>query len=62
MTIKSITDQIEDSVELEILGFTPGTPITLHSKAPFSGPLTMTIRGSKIAIRKEAAECILVNL
>ena len=59
--ISGLSDQLEDPQELQTLGFTPGTPATLLSKAPFSGPITIQVRGSKLAIRKKDAACILVR-
>lgn len=43
------------------IGFVPGTIVTFLSKTAFGGPLTFKLRGSKIAIRKNDAECILVQ-
>jgi Fe2+ transport system protein FeoA len=44
------------------IGFVPGTIVSFLSKTAFGGPLTFKLRGSKIAIRKNDAECILVQV
>ena len=47
--------------ELETLGFTPGTKTTVFASSVFSGPITLLLRGAKIAIRKQDAMYISVN-
>ena len=54
----STADQKED---LENLGFVPGTHAEVIAKTPFSGPLAIEIRGTRIALRKKDATCILVQ-
>ena len=39
-------------------GFTPGQTIELISKSIFNDPITVSIRGTLIAIRKSEAGCI----
>lgn len=50
----------ENSEDLEILGFIPGTKATVISESVFSGPVTIKLRGARVAIRKYDAEQILV--
>ena len=47
--------------ELEILGFIPGTKATVVAESIFSGPVTLLLRGAKVAIRKFEADCIAVT-
>ncbi|MDC0036916.1 ferrous iron transport protein A [bacterium] len=58
--IDSIISSNEEKRSLEVLGFVSGTRAVVMSKAPFSGPVTIKLRGTKIAIRKQDADCILV--
>lgn len=41
-----------DENKLMALGLTPGTPIEISRKAPFSDPLIIKFRGFKLALRK----------
>jgi Fe2+ transport system protein FeoA len=60
--IESIDTKNTDVVEeLEVLGFIPGTPTTVLSESIFSGPITLLLRGAKVAIRKHEADCIAVS-
>ena len=59
ITIQSLGDN-ENSEDLEILGFIPGTKATVISQSTFSGPVTVKLRGARVAIRKYDAEQILV--
>lgn len=60
-TIKQICDKNPSlAIELEELGFIPGTPVTLSSKTLFSGPMAFELRGSTIALRKNEAKAILL--
>ncbi len=61
VTIDAISAPESQYNQLEVLGFIPGTSATLLNKTSFSGPITFKLRGSKIAIRKEDADCILVS-
>lgn len=60
ITIESIQNH-ECAEDLEILGFIPGTVATVISESIFSGPVTVKLRGARVAIRKFDAEQILVN-
>lgn len=44
------------------LGLTPGTKVTLVKSAPFSGPLEVCVRGSRLAIGRGMASRILVDV
>jgi DtxR family Mn-dependent transcriptional regulator len=43
------------------MGLTPGTRVTVVKSAPFSGPLEVYIRGSRLAIGKGMAERVFVE-
>ena len=43
-------------------GFTPGQEIKLINRSFFDDPLAVSLRGTLIAIRKNDAECIDVNI
>ncbi len=43
------------------LGLTPGTKVTVVKSAPFSGPLEVCVRGSRLAIGRGMASRILVD-
>jgi len=47
---------------LEDMGLTPGTKIIVVKSAPFSGPLEVYVRGSRLAIGKGMAERIFVEV
>ena len=47
--------------ELESIGFIPGTKMELIEIAPFSGPISVKIRGTKIALRRQEANTIYVH-
>lgn len=53
-----------DLVPLKLLemGCLPGNEVTLVQLAPFSDPLYLNINGSHLAIRREIAECIEIEL
>lgn len=42
------------------LGFVPGAPITLRRRAPFGGPLVISVADYEIALRGAQAQCIRV--
>ncbi|MEM2273080.1 MAG: FeoA family protein [Candidatus Bathyarchaeia archaeon] len=44
------------------MGLTPGTKITVVRLAPFNGPIEVYVRGYKIAIGRELAEKIFVEV
>ena len=55
------SNDVNVSEELEILGFTPGTIVKVMNRSLFSGPLTVMLRGAKVAIRQSQAELISVT-
>ena len=60
--IQSIDSNDNDvTEELETLGFVPGTEVTVMNKSFLSGPLTVMLRGAKIAIRQRQADIIAVS-
>lgn len=44
------------------MGLTPGTPITVVKSAPFNGPIEILIRGSRLALGRQMAYRIIVNV
>ena len=46
---------------LEDMGLTPGTKVTVVKSAPFSGPLEVYVRASRLAIGRGMAERIFVE-
>ena len=62
---KGIIDNLPiDRIPLKLLemGCLPGNEVELVQKAPFSCPLYLKINGSHLAIRKETAELIEIDL
>lgn len=59
-----ITAVITDRIPLKLLemGCLPGNEVMLLQTAPFSCPMYLNINGSHLAIRKEVAEQIEVEL
>lgn len=53
-----------DLVPLKLLemGCLPGNEVSLVQTAPFQDPLYLNINGSHLAIRKETATCIEIEL
>lgn len=44
------------------LGLTPGTRVTVVKSAPFHGPLEILVRGSRLALGRDMAEKIFVEI
>jgi len=44
------------------LGLTPDTSILVVKAVPFNGPVEVAVRGSRLAVGKEIAKCILVKM
>lgn len=59
-----ITSVITDKIPLKLLemGCLPGNEVMLLQTAPFSCPMYLNVNGSHLAIRKEVAEQIEVEL
>jgi len=43
------------------LGFTPGTAVLVHKRAPLGEPLEVRIRGYSLLLRRQEAEQILLK-
>lgn len=57
--IKDVKSDIETLCrELQELGFTPGTEVSLVSKGLFGNPLAFKVRGTVFALRKYEADAI----
>lgn len=58
-TVKQVDANIETLCrELQELGFTPGTEVSLVSKGLFGNPLAFKVRGTVFALRKHEARAI----
>ncbi len=59
-----IISVVTDNIPLKLLemGCLPGNEVELLQRAPFSCPMYLNINGSHLAIRKEVAEQIEVEL
>jgi len=59
-----IRDVQLDLIPLKLLemGCLPGNEVTLVQTAPFNDPLYLNINGSHLAIRKEVAEQIFIDI
>ena len=44
------------------MGITPGTEIVFKKAAPLGDPLELLLRGYKLAVRKEEAEAVLMEI
>jgi len=53
----------EVPVKLYEMGFTPGTKLLVKNKAPFGGPICVSIVSNKsvLALRRSEADQILIN-
>ncbi|MFK8038677.1 MAG: ferrous iron transport protein A [Crocinitomicaceae bacterium] len=43
------------------LGIMPGVELEIQNKAPFRGPISILVNGTKVLIRKKEADSILVE-
>ncbi len=59
-----IIDVSSSQIPLKLLemGCLPGNKVELLQIAPFSDPLYLTINGTHLAIRKETAQLILIEI
>lgn len=48
-------------IKLAEMGVMPGVELSVQNKAPFNGPLSLLVNGTKIIIRKNEAKSILVE-
>jgi Fe2+ transport system protein FeoA len=53
--IKSLADNSDYLMEI---GFTPGQEIEILAKSPFGGPISISMRGTSIALRQSEARLI----
>ncbi len=60
-TIKDIITLNPSYKRIIEIGFTPGQEIELVNTSIFNDPLTFSLRGTLIAIRKNQADCIIIN-
>lgn len=58
---KAIINNIDSNFRMLELGFTPGQEIKLLSVSAFDGPILLSIRGACVAMRKDDAQCILID-
>lgn len=49
------TGHDEHITRLRELGLVPGTRVRIVRKAPFGGPLEISVRGSRLAVRRSEA-------
>ncbi len=62
---KAIIKDVSDSsipIKLLEMGCLPGNEIEIIQLAPFLGPIYININGSHLAIRKETAKLILIEI
>jgi len=59
--IKEIVGSDANRLRLHSLGFIPGSEVSILAKLPFQGPVAFIIRGTKIALRRQDADAILVE-
>lgn len=43
------------------MGLTKGTHVLVHKVAPLGDPIELTVRGYELTLRRDEAECILVE-
>ena len=51
-----------DATRFESHGFWPGTEITVVRRSPFGDPIHVRLRGIDLALRREEAGCLWVEL
>ncbi|MDX1350148.1 MAG: FeoA family protein [Putridiphycobacter sp.] len=49
------------NMKLVELGIMPGVQLSVQNKAPFKGPLSILVNGTKVIIRSSEADFILVE-
>ena len=57
-TVLSLVGPMATRLQLQELGFTPGSKVTMVAKSPFMGPIALALRGTTIALRREEADCL----
>jgi len=58
-----IAEVLESDISLKLFefGFLPGAEITVVNKAPFNGPIYVSIDGALISLRKAEAETVIIK-
>lgn len=49
------------SIQLEEMGFVPGSEISVVSRGPFAGPVALAVRGTTFALRRNEASRIKIG-
>ncbi|MCH7918358.1 MAG: ferrous iron transport protein A [Planctomycetes bacterium] len=49
------------SIQLEEMGFVPGSEISVVSRGPFAGPVALAVRGTTFALRRSEASRIKIG-
>ena len=58
--IREISGRDDLALQLLEMGFVPGCEVGVVSRGPFNGPLAVTVRGARIALRSDEAKRIKV--
>jgi DtxR family Mn-dependent transcriptional regulator len=61
-SICSVEANSKVTQRLADLGLTPDTSILVVKTVPFDGPVEVAVRGSRLAVGKDIARCILVKM
>lgn len=61
-SISSVEANSKVAQRLADLGLTPKTSICVLKTVPFNGPVEVAVRGSRLAVGREIAECIFVRM
>jgi Fe2+ transport system protein FeoA len=49
------------TIRLMEMGLVPGTEITVTRHAPLGDPIELTVRGTRLCLRRSDADCFLVD-
>jgi ferrous iron transport protein A len=55
--VVQILEQTEESVRLQEMGLTVGTPFRVVKVAPFGDPIEIELRGYRLCLRKRETDC-----
>lgn len=63
----AVIDRIVDDkgavgAKLRALGFVPNTPLAVMRRSPFRGPVVVSVRGVRVALRFSEAELVRIRL
>jgi ferrous iron transport protein A len=61
VVIRNIDSSHPSSRRILEIGFTPGQEIEMVNSSVFNDPLAFSIRGTVIALRRNEADCIIVE-